>query len=156
LEVGAFVSVGAGVDLEVVGGGGGGVDPEPAGFSVSALAGESAALVESPVSTGGVVSAGAADFPESPESAGFASVDSVGSPDSAGFDSGAGVGVAFVFELEPFPDVDFLFAEVAGFRAESVLDLLVAACPLESSTNGSTTKPRIIRMYETLNIGGRK
>jgi hypothetical protein len=155
LEAGAFVSAGAGVDLGGAGGGGG-VASESAVFSDSVEAGAAAGLVESLVSAGGVVSADSAGLVESVESAGF---ESVGSVVSAGFDSGAGVGVAFVFELllveVPFPEVDFLFADVAGFRAESELDLLVAACPLASITNGSTTKPRIIRMYEALNIGGR-
>jgi hypothetical protein len=59
-----------------------------------------------------------------------------------------------VFEL--FVELDLFFVVAAGFFAASDFVLLVAACPLMSMTTGSKTKPRNVRIYETLNIGRRK
>jgi hypothetical protein len=165
LGAGAFASAGSGVDFGCsggAGGGGGGVAWESAGFSGSAVAGASAGLALSTVGCdsgdGGVESGLLSDFAASSDSAGFSF--------SASLVSGEGVGVALagvfffevVFVADPFPDpeVDFLFAEDAGFLADSDFDLVVAAYPLASITNGSSARPMIFRMFETLNIGGRK
>jgi hypothetical protein len=80
---------------------------------------------------------------------------------SSGLGSGVGAGVALAsvdfVNFELLPDELRFFAELAvGFLADPDFDLAVAPCPLVSMRMGNSTKPRIIRKFETLNIGREK